>query len=71
VSDETAQAITVEVRRLIDTALAEAARILSAHRDELETLAQGLLRYETLSGEEIRNLLSGVAPQSAPPVSRA
>ena len=31
-------------------------------RDELETLAQGLLEYETLSGDEIRNLLAGKPP---------
>jgi cell division protease FtsH len=59
VSEESAQAIAVEVRKLIDAGLEQARRILTAHRDQLETLANGLLQYETLSGEEIRNLLAG------------
>ncbi len=62
VSEQTAQTIAVEVRKLIDAALAQARRILTARRAELETLAQGLLRYETLSGEEIRSLLAGGQP---------
>ncbi len=62
VSEQTAQVIAVEVRKLIDAAVAQARRILTAHRPELETLAQALLRYETLSGEEIRALLTGSVP---------
>ena len=57
-SEETAQTIALEVRKLIDAALAEAQRILTDHREQLETLARGLLQHETLSGEEIRNLLA-------------
>jgi cell division protease FtsH len=59
VSEETNQLIAVEVRKLIDAARAQATRILAAHRDPLDALAQGLLQFETLSGEDIRNLLAG------------
>ena len=59
VSEETAQTIAVEVRRLIDSARGQAERILDSHRDELEVVAQGLLQFETLGGEDIRNLLAG------------
>jgi cell division protease FtsH len=62
VPEQTAQLIAGEVRKLIDAALSQARRILTAYRRELETVAQGLLRYETLSGEEIRGLLAGDAP---------
>ena len=62
VSEQTAQKIDAEIRRLVETGLAEARRILTDHRDELETLAQGLLEYETLSGDEIKNLLAGKPP---------
>ncbi len=62
VSEQTAQVIAVEVRKLIDAAVAQARRILTARRGELETLAEGLLRYETLSGDEIRSLLAGRLP---------
>jgi cell division protease FtsH len=35
---------------------------LTERKDDLETLAQGLLEYETLSGDEIINLLKGIKP---------
>ncbi len=62
ISEQTAQVISVEVRKLIDSALARARAVLNARRAELDILAQGLLRYETLSGEEIASLLAGKAP---------
>src|SRR5919199_4530793 len=51
VSEATAQKIDAEIRRLIESGFNEARRILSEKRDQLETLANGLLEYETLSGE--------------------
>jgi cell division protease FtsH len=62
VSDLDAQRITAEIRRLVDGALAEAKRILSEHRRELEVVADGLLKYESLSGQEILDLIAGRAP---------
>jgi cell division protease FtsH len=58
VSEQTAEMIALEVRRLIEAALAEARRLLSAHRDELDTVARGLIQNETLSGTEIKQLLA-------------
>ncbi|MFC4623653.1 ATP-dependent zinc metalloprotease FtsH [Daeguia caeni] len=62
ISEETAQIIDAEVRRLIDEAYAEATRILAEKKDDWVTLAEGLLEYETLSGEEIKELLAGKKP---------
>jgi cell division protease FtsH len=59
VSEETAQIIAAEVRKLIDTALAEAKRVLREHRGQLDAVARGLLEYETLSGAEISGLMAG------------
>jgi cell division protease FtsH len=59
VSEATAQTIDKEVRRLVEWGNAEATRILTERRADLEVLAQGLLEYETLSGEEIKTLLEG------------
>ncbi len=59
VSDATAALIDEEVRGLIDTAEANARDILSEHRDDLDTIANGLLELETLSGEEVNMLLRG------------
>jgi len=58
-SDATAALIDCEVRRLIEEAEAEARRIMSEHADELEIIAQGLLEYESLSGDEIETLRKG------------
>jgi cell division protease FtsH len=62
VSEATAQTIDREVRRLVEWGNAEATRILTERKDDLEILAQGLLEYETLSGDEIINLLKGIKP---------
>ena len=62
VSEETARKIDHEVRRLVDEGYEEAKRILTEQRDELEVLAQGLLEFETLTGEEIKDLLKGKRP---------
>ena len=62
VSEATAQTIDAEVRRLVEAGLAEATRIITEKRQDLETLAKGLLEYETLTGEEIMNLMKGRLP---------
>ncbi|MCF1504101.1 ATP-dependent zinc metalloprotease FtsH [Afifella sp. H1R] len=62
ISEQTAQKIDREVRRLVDEGYDKAREILTTHHDQLETLAQGLLEFETLSGEEIRALLNGKRP---------
>jgi cell division protease FtsH len=59
VSEATAQLIDAEIRRIIDEAYARAKHILTENREELERLAKGLLEYETLSGDEIRQVLRG------------
>ena len=62
VSEETARIIDAEVRRFVEDGFNEARRILTERADDLETLAKGLIEYETLSGEEIKNLLAGKPP---------
>ena len=56
-SDETNKAIDAEIRALVETAHAKAADVLKANEDKLHLLAQALLEYETLSGDEIKQLL--------------
>jgi cell division protease FtsH len=62
ISESTAQKIDVEIRRLVEAGYQEAHKILSEKRADLETLARGLLEFETLSGEEITDLLNGKKP---------
>ncbi|XBQ16823.1 MAG: ATP-dependent zinc metalloprotease FtsH [Oceanicaulis sp.] len=72
VSARTKELIEEEVRQLVDDAYQEAVRILEERREDWEKLAQGLLEYETLTGDEITNLLKGQPPErdtSVPPKS--
>ncbi|MEL6200922.1 MAG: ATP-dependent zinc metalloprotease FtsH [Pseudomonadota bacterium] len=62
VSEETAQIIDAEVRMLIDEAYEEARRILTDYNDDWIAIAEGLLEYETLSGDEIKELMAGKKP---------
>ena len=58
-SNETAQAIDKEIRRIVEAGYDRAKHLLTEHGDELEKLAQALLEYETLSGDEIKIVLDG------------
>ncbi|RZJ04555.1 MAG: ATP-dependent zinc metalloprotease FtsH [Brevundimonas sp.] len=63
ISEETARIIDEEVKRLVTSGWDEARKILTEKADDHEKLSQALLEYETLSGEEIKDLLEkGVAP---------
>jgi len=57
-SDETNKVIDSEIRGLVDDAHARATTLLKENAEQLEALAQALLEYETLSGEEIDQLLA-------------
>jgi cell division protease FtsH len=63
VSEDTAEKIDAEVRRLVQDGLDEARRILTERIADLHTLAKALLEFETLTGEEIDNVLKGIPPQ--------
>src|SRR5690606_21911282 len=62
ISEETSRKIDAEVRKLVEGGLEEARRILTEKRADLETLARGLIEFETLSGDEIKDLLLGKRP---------
>lgn len=59
-SEETGKIIDDEVKRIIDEALSGAKSILNNKKDDLEKLARALLEFETLTGDEIKDLLAGL-----------
>ncbi len=61
-SNETAQLIDSEVRRIVEGGHAQAKKLLKKHIKELHALAGALLEYETLSGDEIKALLADGTP---------
>ena len=64
ISAHTKELIEDEVKRLIDEAYDSAFKILTERKDEWERLAQGLLEYETLTGEEIARVIRGEPPEA-------
>jgi cell division protease FtsH len=77
VSESTAQEIDAEIKRIIDAAYQRATTVLTENLEELNRLARGLLEFETLSGDEIRQVLRGepvirkVVDEPAPESRRA
>ncbi|WP_120634270.1 ATP-dependent zinc metalloprotease FtsH [Ruegeria sp. EL01] len=62
VSAHTKELIEEEVKRLIQQGYERAHQILSEQGEEWERLAQGLLEYETLTGDEIKRVMNGEPP---------
>ena len=62
ISEETANAIDKEVRNLVDEATNKCKKILTDHIDELHIVAKGLMEYETLTLDEMKDLIKGIAP---------
>jgi cell division protease FtsH len=80
-SDETAQKIDAEIRKLVEGGHKRATELLTTHNEQLHLLANALLEFETLSGDEINQLLESgkferddgkvVKPSSIPTVGTA
>jgi cell division protease FtsH len=62
VSAHTKELIEEEVRNFVQDGYARAKQILEERKDEWERLAQGLLEYETLTGDEIKRVIAGQPP---------
>ena len=58
-SEETSKLIDAEIKEIVESGYSTAKNILKKHKKQLVVLAEGLLEFETLSGKEIKALLSG------------
>ena len=56
-SEQTAQEIDTEVRRLVDEGYQRAKKLIDDHKKELELIANALLEYETLDGQQVEDIL--------------
>jgi cell division protease FtsH len=66
VSDVTAHAIDEEIRRVIEGNYQRARQILTSSLDKLHTMADALMKYETIDEEQLKDLMAGKTPK--PPV---
>ncbi len=60
-SEETARLIDEEVRRLVDIAFTDAKRLLEENWEKVVAVAEALLKYETLSGDDVEKIMAGQA----------
>jgi len=58
-SNETAQAIDKEIRRIVEDGHTRAKQVLTEHLDQLHRVAGALLEYETLNGDELKTIMEG------------
>ena len=56
-SEQTAQEIDTEVRRLVDEGYQRASKLISDNRDKLELISNALLEYETLDGQQVEDIV--------------
>ena len=64
-SDKTAEIIDAEVKRILDTAYEQAKQTILDNRPKLEAIAQALLEFETLSGDEVNAVIRGESIERA------
>jgi cell division protease FtsH len=65
-SEQTAELVDGEVKRILDRAYAEAKDVLTAHRDQLERVTSELLKCETLDAAAFNRLLGCPAFEESP-----
>ncbi len=63
VSDVTAHAIDEEVRRVIESNYGRAKEILETNLDKLHTMAEALIKYETIDDQQIGDIMAGRPPR--------
>ena len=66
-SEETQKQVDAEVKVIVDKSYKNAEKIIKDKRKNLDIIAKGLLDYETLTGDEIINLLKGIDPTREDP----
>ncbi len=63
VSEETAHIIDEEIRNVIDRNYRRAKRLLDENADKLNTMAEALMKYETIDTEQIQDIMDGKEPR--------
>ena len=58
-SDNTAEAIDGEVKKIIGQAYKKAKELIELNKDKVEQIAKALLKYETLDADEVKIILEG------------
>ena len=62
VSDDTARLIDEQIRTIIETAHGTAQTLLQAHLKQLHSMADALMKYESIDGDQITQIMAGLEP---------
>jgi len=69
-SEYTAQEIDTEVKRIINEAYQRAKALIESHRDKLEIIANALLEYESLDGDQVKQIVANGTFTPPPPAPK-
>jgi len=58
-SEKTAELIDAEIKKIMDNAHEATRKLLDANRETIDRIAKALLKYETLSAEEVQQIIDG------------
>ena len=58
-SERTAEIVDAEIKKLVDEAYQTTKALMDEHRQQLQNIAQALVKYETLSAEEVQQIVDG------------
>jgi cell division protease FtsH len=67
ISQKTSESIDAEIKNLLDSAYREVKEIVTTNRDKLEAIATKLIKRETLTGDEVKKIISGEYVDDDPP----
>jgi len=62
-SEETSKVIDAEVKSIIDSCYASAEKLLKDNMAKLHTMAEALLKYETIDADQIDDIMAGATPR--------
>ena len=63
ISDETTHLIDEEIRQIVERNYQRAEKLLKANLDKLHMMAEVLMKYETIDGDQIKDIMAGKTPQ--------
>ena len=63
VSDDTANSIDQEIRRIVDTNYERALRLIKENMEKLHIMAKALIKYETIDKDQIDDIMDGKEPR--------
>lgn len=75
-SEATMQTVDKEIRRILDEQYALARRLLEENRDKVEAMTAALLEWETIDGDQVKDIMAGKPPRapklvSSPPAPKS